>query len=66
MEQEDGKAGRFEVCSSAVIGACIEVHRHLGPVVFSNKAGDETTFQVTATRVSQYRSVLSISSMWRA
>ena len=32
MEQEDGKAGsRFEDCSGAVIGACIEVHRHLGP-----------------------------------
>ena len=31
MEQEDGKTGRFEDCSEAVIGACIEVHRHLGP-----------------------------------
>ena len=29
--QEDGKTGRFEDCSQAVIGACIEVHRHLGP-----------------------------------
>jgi hypothetical protein len=26
MEQEDGKAGRFEDCSAAVIGDCIEVH----------------------------------------
>jgi GxxExxY protein len=31
MEQEDGKTGRFGDCSEAVIGACIEVHRHLGP-----------------------------------
>lgn len=31
MEQEDEKAGRFGDCSAAVIGACIEVHRHLGP-----------------------------------
>jgi hypothetical protein len=31
MEQEGGKTGRFEDCSEAVIGACIEVHRHLGP-----------------------------------
>jgi GxxExxY protein len=31
MEQEDGRSGRFEDCSSAVIGACIEVHRVLGP-----------------------------------
>jgi GxxExxY protein len=31
MEQEDGKTGRFEDCSEAVIGDCIEVHRHLGP-----------------------------------
>jgi GxxExxY protein len=31
MGQEDGKTGRFEDCSEAVIGACIEVHRHLGP-----------------------------------
>jgi GxxExxY protein len=31
MEQEDGKTGRFEDCSEAVIGACIEVHRQLGP-----------------------------------
>jgi PD-(D/E)XK nuclease superfamily len=29
--QEDGKTGRFEDVSQAVIGACIEVHRHLGP-----------------------------------
>jgi GxxExxY protein len=31
MEQGDGKAGRFGDCSAAVIGACIEVHRELGP-----------------------------------
>jgi GxxExxY protein len=31
MEQEGGKAGRFDDCSQTVIGACIEVHRHLGP-----------------------------------
>ena len=31
MEQEDAKTRRFEDCSGAVIGACIEVHRHLGP-----------------------------------
>jgi GxxExxY protein len=31
MEQEDGKTGRFGDCSETVIGACIEVHRHLGP-----------------------------------
>jgi GxxExxY protein len=33
-QQEDGmtgRAGRFDECSPAVIGACIEVHRHLGP-----------------------------------
>jgi GxxExxY protein len=31
MEQEGGKAGRFGDGSEIVIGACIEVHRHLGP-----------------------------------
>jgi GxxExxY protein len=31
MGQEDAKTRRFEDCSNAVIGACIEVHRHLGP-----------------------------------
>ena len=31
MEQEDKKTGRFEDGSEDVIGACIEVHRHLGP-----------------------------------
>ena len=31
MEQEDGRAARFEDCSHEVIGACIEVHRVLGP-----------------------------------
>ncbi len=31
MEQEDAKPGRFGDCSEIVIGACIEVHRHLGP-----------------------------------
>jgi len=31
MQQEGGKAGRFLDCSERVIGACIEVHRHLGP-----------------------------------
>src|SRR5580692_6231627 len=30
MEQE-AKRGPFRDCSEAVIGACIEVHRHLGP-----------------------------------
>jgi GxxExxY protein len=31
MEQGDGEAGRFGGQSEAVIGACIEVHRHVGP-----------------------------------
>ena len=31
MEQEDAKTRRFRDCSGVVIGACIEVHRHLGP-----------------------------------
>jgi GxxExxY protein len=31
MEQGDGETGRFGGCSEGVIGACIEVHRHLGP-----------------------------------
>jgi hypothetical protein len=31
MQQEGEKAGRFGDCSESVIGACIEVHRWLGP-----------------------------------
>lgn len=31
MEQEGKKVGRFGDCSEQVIGACIEVHRELGP-----------------------------------
>lgn len=31
MAQEDRKVGRFEDGTDAVIGALIEVHRHLGP-----------------------------------
>ena len=31
MQRWDRKTGRFEDGSEAVIGACIEVHRHLGP-----------------------------------
>jgi GxxExxY protein len=31
MEQEARKPGRFGDCSDRVIGACIEVHRELGP-----------------------------------
>jgi GxxExxY protein len=31
VEQKDGKIGRFGDCSEQVIGACIEVHRELGP-----------------------------------
>jgi len=31
VEQEDGWGGSFEDCSREVIGACIEVHRVLGP-----------------------------------
>jgi hypothetical protein len=31
MAQEDGRSGRFEDCSSEVIGVSIEVHRVLGP-----------------------------------
>ena len=30
-EQEDGKTGSFQDGSNEIIGACIEVHRHLGP-----------------------------------
>jgi hypothetical protein len=31
MGQEAGETGRFADYSETVIGACIEVHRHLGP-----------------------------------
>ena len=31
MTQEDGELGRFDALSNEVIGACMEVHRHLGP-----------------------------------
>lgn len=31
MQQGDGEAGRFWGLSEAVIGACVEVHRALGP-----------------------------------
>ena len=31
MAQEDTKARRFEDCSEVIIGACIDVHRELGP-----------------------------------
>jgi GxxExxY protein len=31
MAQEDGKFGRYEDGSERVIGACIEVHRAMGP-----------------------------------
>jgi GxxExxY protein len=31
VEQKDAGAGRFGDCSEQVIGACIEVHRVLGP-----------------------------------
>ncbi len=31
MRQEDANTERFDDCSKQVIGACIEVHRHLGP-----------------------------------
>lgn len=31
MEREDGKEGIWGDCSDVVIGACIEVHRALGP-----------------------------------
>lgn len=30
-KQGGGEAGRIRDCSERVIGACIEVHRHLGP-----------------------------------
>jgi len=38
MEQEDGRSGRFEACSSVVIGACVEVHRVLGPGLLESPA----------------------------
>ncbi len=31
MEHEGGEAGRIEDGAGLIIGACIEVHRHLGP-----------------------------------
>ena len=31
MQQEDRKTGRFDDGSEQIVGACIEVHRALGP-----------------------------------
>jgi GxxExxY protein len=48
MEQEDGKTGRFEDCSEAVIGACIEVHRHLGPGLLESAYEHCVAFELSA------------------
>jgi GxxExxY protein len=39
MQQEGEKAGRFGDCSERVIGACIEIHRCLGPGLLESAYG---------------------------
>jgi GxxExxY protein len=40
MQQEGEKAGRFGDCSELVIGACIEVHRVVGPGLLESAYGE--------------------------
>ena len=47
MQQEGGKAGRFLDCSERVIGACIEVHRHLGPGLLESAYERCLAFELT-------------------
>jgi GxxExxY protein len=47
MEQEDGKTGRFGDCSETVIGACIEVHRHLGPGLLESAYEECVAYELT-------------------
>src|SRR5580692_3522462 len=52
MEQEDAKTRRFEDCSKAVIGACIEVHRHLGPGLLESAYEHCVAHQLTYLRLT--------------
>jgi GxxExxY protein len=47
MQQEGEKAGRFGDCSEQVIGACIEVHRHLGPGLLESAYEQCLAFELT-------------------
>jgi GxxExxY protein len=47
MQQEGGKAGRFGDCSEQIIGACIEVHRHLGPGLLESAYDKCLAFELT-------------------
>src|SRR5436190_2097316 len=50
MQQEGEKAGRFGDCSDRVIGACIEVHRCLGPGLLESAAGLLVNFHTETLR----------------
>ena len=52
MEQEGGRSGKFEDCSSVVIGACIEVHRVLGPGLLESAYEACLAHELTLRRLS--------------
>src|ERR1700750_2562881 len=58
MQQEAGKAGRFEDCSEQVIGACIEVHRALGPGLLESAYEQCLCHELALRNVSFERQVL--------
>jgi GxxExxY protein len=55
MEQEGGKAGRFDDCSDKVIGACIEVHRSLGPGLLESAYEECLAHELSLRRLSFQR-----------
>ena len=50
--QEDGKTGSFGDGSAEIIGACIEVHRHLGPGLLERSRPSNSSSRSTKHRSS--------------
>ena len=57
MPQEGAKARRFGDCSRAVIGACIEVHRQLGPGLLESAYGICLSHELSARGIQFEREV---------
>ena len=55
MKQGAEEPGRFGIWSEIVIGACIEVHRHLGPGLLESVYEECLCYELSAAGIAYQR-----------